>query len=187
MDVENGFAPNYVVIADRKKIITELKKLAKDADESTWRPTRTARARPSPGTWRRCSSSRRKGAPRHLQRDHQNAIREAFEHPRVNENKVDAQQARRILDRLVGYQLSPLLWDKVRRGLSAGRVQSVAVRLIVDREREIEAFERWSIGRSRPPSAPRTPRRPSRRSWPSSTRRPRRSATSRTPKGWSNA
>ena len=77
------------------------------------------------------------------------AIKEAFEHPReIDMDRVDAQQARRILDRLVGYKLSPLLWRKVRGNLSAGRVQSVAVRLIVDREREIEAFEPqeyWTI------------------------------------------
>src|SRR5436305_8678036 len=77
------------------------------------------------------------------------AVQEAFEHPRdIDRNLVDAQQARRVLDRLVGYQVSPLLWDKVRRGLSAGRVQTVALRLIVDREREIKAFEKkeyWTI------------------------------------------
>ncbi len=77
------------------------------------------------------------------------AIKAAFEHPgEINENLVDAQQARRVLDRLVGYKISPLLWDKVRRGLSAGRVQTVALRLIVDREIEIRAFvpvEYWTI------------------------------------------
>ena len=78
-----------------------------------------------------------------------NAIQKAFEKPAaVNLHLVDAQQARRILDRLVGYKISPLLWDKVRRGLSAGRVQTVALRLIVDREREIRAFQKreyWTI------------------------------------------
>ena len=77
------------------------------------------------------------------------AVREAFEHPKeIDAHLVDAQQARRILDRLVGYQVSPLLWDKVRRGISAGRVQTVALRLIVEREREIQAFlkkEYWTI------------------------------------------
>ena len=77
------------------------------------------------------------------------AIRAAFDHPRqVDTNLVDAQQARRVLDRIVGYKISPLLWDKVRRGLSAGRVQTVALRLIVEREQEIRAFvpqEYWSI------------------------------------------
>ena len=90
----------------------------------------------------------------------QRAVREAFEHPRqIDQNLVDAQQARRVLDRLVGYQVSPLLWDKVRRGLSAGRVQTVALRLIVEREREIKAFEKkeyWTIdahlAASKPPA-----------------------------------
>ncbi len=80
------------------------------------------------------------------------AVQEAFQHPRdIDTNLVDAQQTRRVLDRLVGYQISPLLWDKVRRGLSAGRVQTVALRLIVEREREIKAFvkeEYWTHRRS---------------------------------------
>ena len=79
----------------------------------------------------------------------QKAVKAAFEHARdIDENLVDAQQTRRVLDRLVGYQVSPLLWDKVRRGLSAGRVQTVALRLIVEREQEINDFkpvEYWTI------------------------------------------
>ncbi len=76
------------------------------------------------------------------------AIQEAFEHPlEIDVHKVEAQQARRILDRLVGYKISPLLWDKVRRGLSAGRVQSVALRIICEREREILDFQPASTGR----------------------------------------
>ncbi len=77
------------------------------------------------------------------------AVQEAFKHARdIDQHLVDAQQTRRVLDRLVGYQISPLLWDKVRRGLSAGRVQTVALRLIVEREREIRAFqpvEYWTL------------------------------------------
>ena len=88
------------------------------------------------------------------------AVQEAFYHPReIDRNLVDAQQTRRVLDRIVGYQVSPLLWDKVRRGLSAGRVQTVALRLIVEREREIKAFEKkeyWTIdahlGAAKPPA-----------------------------------
>src|SRR5437588_3817888 len=88
------------------------------------------------------------------------AVQAAFLHARdVDENLVDAQQTRRVLDRLVGYQVSPLLWDKVRRGLSAGRVQTVALRLIVERESEIKAFEKkeyWTIdahlAASKPPA-----------------------------------
>ena len=94
------------------------------------------------------------------------AIEAAFENPgEVDEKKVDAQQTRRILDRLVGYKVSPILWEKVRRGLSAGRVQSVALQLICDREREIKAFvaeEYWTVAAhleaAQPPAVPREPR-----------------------------
>src|SRR6202008_1442416 len=88
------------------------------------------------------------------------AVRDAFEHARdVDRNLVDAQQTRRVLDRIVGYQISPLLWDKVRRGLSAGRVQTVALRLIVEREREIKAFvpvEHWTLDAQLTPANEKT-------------------------------
>lgn len=87
--------------------------------------------------------------PRHVSRDHENAVNEGLKRPEpIDLKRVDAQQARRILDRIVGYQLSPLLWKKVCKGLSAGRVQSVAVRLICEREEEIASFvpeEYWTL------------------------------------------
>ena len=102
------------------------------------------------------------------------AVQEAFQHPRdIDRNLVDAQQTRRVLDRLVGYQVSPLLWDKVRRGLSAGRVQTVALRLIVEREREIKAFDKEEYWTHRRASAgAESRRRSTRASSASATRRP---------------
>ncbi len=167
VDVDNEFETEYIVIPGKEKVLARLKKLALvGRTTSTWRLTRTAKAKPSPRIWRKNSATdnnkgkkkkkkkegrrARPHSPRDFQRDHASArCREAFEHPRdIDQNLVDAQQARRVLDRLVGYQVSPLLWDKVRRGLSAGRVQTVALRLIVEREREIKAFEKeeyWTI------------------------------------------
>ncbi len=150
IDVENGFAPRYVVPTKAKKTVTKLKKLAEKADEVilasdedregeaiAWHLSEALKL-PEDKTTRIVFHEITK-----------EAIEEALAHPRkLNSELVDAQQARRVLDRLVGYELSPFLWKKVARGLSAGRVQSVAVRLVVDREREIEAFkadEYWSL------------------------------------------
>ncbi len=150
IDIEHDFKPTYVVPPKAKKKVTELKKLAKDAPEVILATDEDREGEAI--AWHLLSA---------LDLDEKDikriafheitktAIAEALENPRkLDLHLVDAQQARRILDRLVGYELSPFLWKKVRRGLSAGRVQSVAVRLIVEREREIQKFkpeEYWSI------------------------------------------
>lgn len=150
IDIENDFQPQYVVIKGRQKILTELKKSAKNKKEIylACDPDREGEAI----CWH-LSNQLNKGQEK-IRRVmfHEitpQAIQEAFKHPtKINMNKVGAQQARRVLDRLVGYSISPILWQKVGRGLSAGRVQSVALRLIVDQERRIKAFvpqEYWSI------------------------------------------
>ena len=152
VDVDNAFTPRYEVIEGKKKLITELKQAAKGVD------TIYLAADPDREGEAICSHlqeelSSKKNGPQIFRvmfnEITKNAIQKAFEKPlAVNTNLVDAQQARRVLDRLVGYKVSPLLWDKIRRGLSAGRVQTVALRLIVEREREIRAFvkrEYWTI------------------------------------------
>ncbi len=150
VDIENGFEPTYAPIEDKKKIISELKRAAKRAD-TIYIATDPDREGEAIG-WHLVEllDTTDKPVVRVLLEEITKAgVKRAFEHPgELDIDKVEAQQARRILDRLVGYKLSPLLWDKVRRGISAGRVQSVALRLVVDREREIEAFvaeEYWSI------------------------------------------
>ncbi|OGY93047.1 MAG: DNA topoisomerase I [Candidatus Komeilibacteria bacterium RIFCSPLOWO2_01_FULL_53_11] len=150
IDFDNNFEPQYIIPTKAKKTVTELKKIAAKADAIYFATDQDREGEAI--SW-------------HLQQlldvpDAQvkritfheitkKAIMEALEHPKkINADLVDAQQARRVLDRLVGYELSPLLWKKVARGLSAGRVQSVAVRLIVDREAEITAFkpvEYWTV------------------------------------------
>ncbi len=142
VDVDHDFAPQYVQIAKQKERSTQLKKLAKTADNIflATDPDREGEAI----AWHVAElldvSKKHHRIVFHEITKH--AIEEALHHPRDLDMKlVDAQQARRILDRLVGYKLSPLLWKKIRKGLSAGRVQSVAVRLIVEKEREIEAFK----------------------------------------------
>ena len=153
VDVERDFTPRYEVIEGKKKLIAELKQAAKGVDSIYLAadPDREGEAI--------CWHLKEELEPKKSDKPAifrvmfneitANAVKKAFDKPLpVNVNLVDAQQARRVLDRLVGYKISPLLWDKVRRGLSAGRVQTVALRLIVDREREIKAFQKqeyWTI------------------------------------------
>jgi DNA topoisomerase-1 len=150
VDVDNDFAEHYESIESRKKVIKELKDAAKEASD-IYVATDPDREGEAIG-WH--VAEELKGKKRKIYRLTFNeitkkAIQEALKHPRaIDEKIVDAQRARRVLDRLVGYKISPLLWDKVRRGLSAGRVQSVALKLVCDREREIQAFvpeEYWNI------------------------------------------
>ena len=142
VDVEGDFKPKYIVSSDKKSVVKKLKDLAKKA-EMVWLASDEDREGEAIA-WHLAEQLK-------LTKDNtkrivfnsitKNAILKAIENPRtINYNLVDAQQARRVLDRIVGYELSPVLWRKVKAGLSAGRVQSVAVRLIVEREREIEKF-----------------------------------------------
>jgi DNA topoisomerase-1 len=166
VDIDNDFDTEYVVIPGKEKVVAKLKKLAAAADFIFLAPdpdregeaiaAHLAFELGGNGDGKKSKKKKKEdaGAVPRIQRVTFNeitkrAVQAAFEHPRaIDQNLVDAQQARRVLDRLVGYQVSPLLWDKVRRGLSAGRVQTVALRLIVEREREIKAFEKkeyWTI------------------------------------------
>src|SRR5581483_9109317 len=150
VDPERGFRPRYVVAPGKKKVLDELKRAAERA-ESLYVATDPDREGEAIG-WHLAQElpiDRKKVYRVTFNEITERAVKAAFARPgKIDLKKVDAQQARRILDRLVGYSLSPLLWEKVQRGLSAGRVQSVAVRLVVDREREIQAFvpqEYWSL------------------------------------------
>ncbi len=150
VDVENGFQPQYAIIPSKTKVVKELREAAKgvDAIYLAADPDREGEA-----ICQHLAEELGRGAKSVyrvlFQEITKNAIEEAFSKPgRINGHKVDAQLTRRILDRLVGYKISPLLWGKVRRGLSAGRVQTVALRMIVDREKEIRAFkteEYWNL------------------------------------------
>jgi DNA topoisomerase-1 len=172
VDVENDFDTEYVVIPGKEKVLAKLKKLALSVDriylapdpdregeaiaahladelgEESGKKKKKAKAKSAKAKAKADASGERIRRVT-FNEITQRAVKAAFDHPRdIDRNLVDAQQTRRVLDRLVGYQVSPLLWDKVRRGLSAGRVQTVALRLIVDREREIKAFEKkeyWTI------------------------------------------
>jgi DNA topoisomerase I len=150
VDVDAGFEPEYVVLPDRVKVIKELKDAAKSATD-IYVATDPDREGEAIG-WHlseELGAARKKVRRLMFNEITKKAILEAIKHPgEIDMKMVDAQQARRVLDRLVGYKISPILWDKVRRGLSAGRVQSVALKLICDREREIEAFvpeEYWHV------------------------------------------
>jgi DNA topoisomerase-1 len=150
VDVDHDFAPEYVISTDRRKQVADIEKAAKGAD-AIYLATDLDREGEAIA-WHVAEATHMTGAKTHrvtFNEITESAIKEAFAHPRqIDQHLVDAQQARRIVDRLVGYTLSPLLSRKVRGGLSAGRVQSVAVRLVVEREREITAFtarEYWTI------------------------------------------
>ena len=153
VDVENDFKPNYVVIPGKEKVIKELKKASKEADRVFLAPDpdREGEAIAWHVAYEISDNHSLNGKIFRVTFNEitARAVKDAIKKPeKIDMKKVEAQQARRILDRLVGYGLSPLLWRKVRRGLSAGRVQSVTVKLVVDREREIESFkseEYWSI------------------------------------------
>ncbi|MDU1891642.1 MAG: type I DNA topoisomerase [Dysgonomonas sp.] len=143
IDMEDNYTPIYEVPADKKKIVEDLKKAAKDAD-TIWLASDEDREGEAISwhlfkTLKLDENKTKRIAFHEITKD---AILNAIANPRkIDENLVDAQQARRVLDRIVGFELSPVLWKKVKPALSAGRVQSVAVRLIVEREREIQAFK----------------------------------------------
>ncbi len=153
VDIDHGFEPHYEVIEGKRKLIQELKQDAKKVEAVYLAADPDREGEAICYHLQEELAARKNGQPRIFRvmfnEITKNAIERAFQKPgTVDERLVQAQQARRVLDRLVGYKISPLLWDKVRRGLSAGRVQTVAVRLIVEREREIRAFQKreyWTI------------------------------------------
>jgi DNA topoisomerase-1 len=162
VDVEHDFEPTYVIPPDKKDVVKRLKTEAKGA-EAVYLATDPDREGEAIA-WHVIEAAGLQGKPIRRIEFHEitkGAILDAVKHPReLDVERIDAQQARRVLDRLVGYQISPLLWRKVKGGLSAGRVQSVAVRLIVDRERERDAFapvEYWSIEADLRKQMPGTP------------------------------
>lgn len=150
INVENNFEPKYVLMATRKKIISELKQIAKKADRVYLAPDPDREGEAIAWHLEKALSLTEDKIYRvSFNEITKQAVQAAFDHPRkVDMQRVNSQQTRRILDRIVGYKISPLLWKKVGKGLSAGRVQSVALRLICEREQEIRAFvpkEYWSI------------------------------------------
>jgi DNA topoisomerase I len=151
IDVEHDFQPEYVVIEGKKKVIADIKAAAKKAEQVLLAPDPDREGEAI--AWHIAEELRPANSNIHrvlFNEITKKAVNEAILHPlELDMHKFESQQARRVLDRLVGYEISPVLWSKVRRGLSAGRVQSVAVRLVVDREAEVKAFcpeEYWTIG-----------------------------------------
>ena len=150
IDFENNYEPDYITIRGKGPVIKDLKKYAKKADKVYLAadPDREGEAI----AWhishalKLDNESKNRVVFNEITKD---AVKDAFKSPRsIDQNLVDAQQARRVLDRVVGYEISPILWKKVKSGLSAGRVQSVALKMIIDREKEIRSFkpeEYWSI------------------------------------------
>jgi DNA topoisomerase-1 len=150
VDIEKNFRPQYIIIRGKKKILDEIKKAAQAADKVYLAPDPDREGEAIAWHIAEELNGKRNKIYRVLFNEiTEQAVKKALTLPgKIDQKKVNAQQARRILDRIVGYKISPLLWEKVRRGLSAGRVQSVAVRLVCEREKEIEAFvpeEYWSI------------------------------------------
>ncbi len=152
IDIDHDFEPKYITIRGKGDVLAELRKQVKKADKVylATDPDREGEAI----SWHLCYALKLNEADAKVQRVTfneitKNAVKEAMKHPRdIDMNLVDAQQARRVLDRMVGYQISPILWSKIKRGLSAGRVQSVALRIIADREDEIDSFiptEYWTL------------------------------------------
>ncbi|ADH86983.1 type I DNA topoisomerase [Desulfurivibrio alkaliphilus] len=150
VDIDHDFAPQYVTIKGKAKVISDLKKAAKEADQVYLAPDPDREGEAIAYHIAEALKTTRKPIRRVLFHEltHKAVLAALEKSGEVDHHLFEAQQARRVLDRLVGYQISPLLWDKVRRGLSAGRVQSVAVRMVCEREEEIEKFvseEYWSI------------------------------------------
>ena len=150
IDIENDYEPKYITIRGKGDLVAELKKLVKKSDAVylATDPDREGEAI----SWHLFHILKLENKPTYritFNEITENAVKESLKNPReINMDLVDAQQTRRILDRMVGYRISPVLWAKVKRGLSAGRVQSIALRIICDREKEIEEFipdEYWSL------------------------------------------
>ena len=167
VDVDRDFEPSYVIMQDKKAMVNALKKAGEEATDIylATDPDREGEAiswhLQTAADWDRHPNPPKRVVFHEITKE---AVKEAFEHPRdIDMQLVNAQQARRILDRLVGYQISPLLWRRVQRGLSAGRVQSVALRLVVDRERKYRPScrlnpGRWKRSLRRKPSKTPSPR-----------------------------